>query len=138
MSDSSLYRSSSPETPQPFQTRAPSRTTKQPQRLVLPKDDFGLAQMMAIIELKDMPPKQSSLPPLDPVDQLLFGRQIDLNTLHPHIRDIYSSTFKQLDEMDDVSVFAIFEVALVADSFARSLWMNFYNTLLTHFDLLVV
>jgi hypothetical protein len=96
MSDSSLYRSSSPDTPP-----APSRT-KKPQRFVLPKDDFGLAQMMAIIEFKDKPAKPLDLPPLDPVDELFFGRDIDLDTLHPQIRDIYSSTFKELDEMDAV------------------------------------
>ncbi|EKM59031.1 uncharacterized protein PHACADRAFT_249196 [Phanerochaete carnosa HHB-10118-sp] len=103
MSDSSSYRgqsphrSQSPPTPRAF-NRAPSATKSQ--RMVLPKDDFGLAQMLAIIESKDMPATRADLPPLDPVDELLFGREIDLETLHPQIRDIYSSTFKQLEEMD--------------------------------------
>ena len=100
MSDSSQYgTSSSPSTPQAFP--APSRPA-QHKRVVLPKDDFGLSQMMAIIEFKNMPAKKQELPPLDTVDEMLFGRSIDLDTLHPQIRDIYSSTFKQLDEMDNV------------------------------------
>ncbi|KAH9920769.1 uncharacterized protein B0H18DRAFT_1106142 [Fomitopsis serialis] len=70
-------------------------------RLVLPKDDFGLAQMMAIIELRAS--QQKKVPesiPQDRVDELLFGKPHDANVLHKDIRDIYSSTFKQLEEMD--------------------------------------
>ncbi|OSX60683.1 hypothetical protein POSPLADRAFT_1123667, partial [Postia placenta MAD-698-R-SB12] len=71
-------------------------------RLVLPKDDFGLSNMMAIIELKASQQQKAAPPPQDPVDELLFGKQIDLNSLHPQVRDIYASTFKQLNEMDEV------------------------------------
>lgn len=99
MSESSQYGSSSPSTPRAF--LAPSKPAPQ-KRVVLPKDDFGLSQMMAIIEFKNMPARKQGLPPMDPVDELLFGPRIDLDTLHPQIRDIYSSTFKQLEEMDNV------------------------------------
>ncbi len=59
--------------------------------------------MMAVIETRGMLRKRSQLPPLDAVDELLFGREIDMNSLHPQIKEIYSDTFKQLAEMDNVS-----------------------------------
>ena len=68
---------------------------------MIPKDDFGYAHMMAIIEYKGSRPKQPILP-LDPVDELLFGAPLDLDSLHPQVRDIYASGFKQLEEMDKV------------------------------------
>lgn len=100
MSESSLYRSISPQdarTPQPV-------VTEDKPRLVLPKDDFGFSQMLAIIESRAMLSQKPELPPLDPVDELLFGREVDLDSLHPQIRDIYASTFKELEEMDNVSL----------------------------------
>ncbi|KAF5371469.1 hypothetical protein D9615_009595 [Tricholomella constricta] len=80
-----------------------SGATPKPQqpRLVIPKDDFGIAQMLTIIEFRDAKPKVP-LPPLHPVDELLFGRPMELQTLHPHVRDIYAPTFKQLQEMDKI------------------------------------
>ena len=68
---------------------------------VIPKDDFGHAPMIAIIEYKGLRPRQP-IPPLDPVDELLFGAPLDLDSLHPQVRDIYASGFKQLEEMDKV------------------------------------
>jgi len=67
--------------------------------------------MMAVIECKaalqqDLSPssqpfaKSSALPPLDPVDAILFGRPMDVESLHPLVRDVYASGFKQLEEMD--------------------------------------
>jgi len=44
--------------------------------------------------------KSSTLSPLDPVDAILFGRPIDVESLHPLVRDVYASGFKQLEEMD--------------------------------------
>lgn len=81
-----------------------SATTPKPQqrkRPYLPKDDFGLSHMMTIIELSASSPKPST-PPMDPVDEMLFGRKLDLEALHPQIRDIYSGSFKQLNAMDKV------------------------------------
>ncbi|RDB20253.1 hypothetical protein Hypma_012584 [Hypsizygus marmoreus] len=71
----------------------------QQRRLVIPKDDFGVAHMLTIIEYKDAQPKVA-LPPLDPVDALLFGRPIDTQSLHPQVREIYAPAFKQLEELD--------------------------------------
>jgi len=78
---------------------APTRS--QQRRPVIPKDDFGHASMMAIIEYKGLRPKQPTLP-LDPVDELLFGAPLDLDSLHPQARDIYANGFKLLEEMDKV------------------------------------
>ncbi|KAF4615930.1 hypothetical protein D9613_011321 [Agrocybe pediades] len=87
----------------------PSRNQQQSQqqqrRLVIPKDDFGHASMMAIIEYKALaaaPKKETPSVQSDPVEELLFGKKLDLETLHPQIRDIYAAGFKQLEEMDKV------------------------------------
>ena len=72
---------------------------------VIPKDNFGHAHMMAILEYKGSKPKQP-IPPLDPVDELLFGAPLDLDSLHPQVRDIYASGFEQLNEMDKVCLYS--------------------------------
>jgi len=68
-------------------------------RPYLPKDDFGLSHMMTLIQLAGSSPKPP-MPPLDAVDELLFGRKLDMETLHPQIRDIFSESFKQLEAID--------------------------------------
>ena len=85
----------------------PITTPRSQQRWpVIPKDDFGHAPMLAIIEYKGLRPKKPVPLPLDPVDELLFGAPLDLESLHPQVRDIYASGFIQLEEMD--KVFMIF------------------------------
>jgi hypothetical protein len=101
MSDSSLYRATSPASTIPSRSMAQTITEETP-RVVLPKDDFGLSQMLAIIELRATTAPKSEPPPLDPVEELLFGRDVDIDSLHPQIRDIYASSFKDLEEMDTV------------------------------------
>ena len=81
----------------------PRGQQQQRRRLVIPKDDFGLTQMMAIIEYKALRPAKP-LPPLDPVDALLFGRPVDMEALHPAVREIYGPEFKHLEEIDKVCV----------------------------------
>ncbi|KAG6873188.1 hypothetical protein C0995_001798 [Termitomyces sp. Mi166 len=93
INEDEMNRPRSAATPQP-----PSQQQRRP---VIPQDDFGVAHMLSIIEYKDTKPK-TPLPPLDPVDALLFGRPLDLQALHPRIRDIYAPTFKQLEEMDKI------------------------------------
>ncbi|KAG6917945.1 hypothetical protein DXG01_000383 [Tephrocybe rancida] len=85
----------------PRSVTTPKPQSQQQRRPVIPHDDFGVAHMLTIIEYKDAKPK-TPLPPLNPVDALLFGRPLDLQALHPQIRDIYAPTFKQLEEMDKV------------------------------------
>jgi len=80
-----------------------SLSTPKPQNRIpaIPNDDFGVSHMMAIIEYKAHQPK-TPLPPLHPVDELLFGRPLDLDSLHPNIRDIYTVGFKQLEDFDKI------------------------------------
>lgn len=68
-------------------------------RPYIPKDDFGVSQMMAIIEVASRSHRPDE-PPLHPVDELLFGKSVEVQSLHPDIREIYSGAFQQLDEMD--------------------------------------
>ncbi|KAG5637902.1 hypothetical protein H0H81_002730 [Sphagnurus paluster] len=70
-------------------------------RPLIPQGDFGVGHMLTIIEYKDAKPRVA-LPPLEPADELLFGRPVDLESLHPQIREIYAPTFKQLEEMDKI------------------------------------
>jgi hypothetical protein len=81
--------------------------SQQQRRLVLPKDHFGHSKMMAIIEFKASAPSKPT-PPQDPVDELLFGTPLDLESLHPSVRDIYAPGFKQLEEMDKVCCLIFF------------------------------
>lgn len=81
-----------------------SVATPKPQRKqpYIPKDDFGLSHMMTIIELGD---SINSVPisPMDSVDELLFGRELDIESLNPRVKDIFSDSFKQLKVVDKVS-----------------------------------
>jgi len=79
-------------------TQTPKPQQKWP---FIPKDDFGIANMLTLIEFKNAQPK-SAPPPIHPVDEMLFGRPIDTQSLHPKIRDIYAPAFKQLEEMDKI------------------------------------
>jgi hypothetical protein len=103
MSEVSMYATptgqliSPPETPRTDAAPKP----RIPKRPYIPKDDFGLSQMMAIIEIAGSAPKppQASV---HPIDQSLFGTPIDMTTIHPDIQEIYAGAFQQLDEMDKV------------------------------------
>lgn len=67
------------------------------------KDDFGLEQMIAIIELaasREKPPPPS---PLSYEDEVLFGPTLSANDLHPRVRDIFEPALQSLEEMDRVS-----------------------------------
>ncbi|PCH41669.1 hypothetical protein WOLCODRAFT_137536 [Wolfiporia cocos MD-104 SS10] len=100
LSDMSTYGTAPSSTPIPGHVHA-ATPVKNTRRLVLPKDDFNLQHMMSVIEARASQRKTPELPPQDPVDELLFGKQLDPSTLHPDIGDIYSSTLQQLDEMDE-------------------------------------
>ena len=78
-------------------------TRQRKPKLTLPKDDFGVSHMMAIIELAGLQDKPPPPEPVHPIDEMLFGRPINLDELHPAIRDVYAPAFKQLDEMDQAS-----------------------------------
>ncbi|KAI0352798.1 hypothetical protein OH77DRAFT_1505839 [Trametes cingulata] len=94
------YRTATPSSPRgPMPSNMQAKEGKQ--KLVLPKNDFGLNEMMAVIEMRAaLNNKIPEHTPLDPVEEMLFGRPLDKDALHPQIRDIYASTFAQLEEMD--------------------------------------
>lgn len=77
-------------------------------KLTLPKDDFGVSHMMAIIELAGLQDRPPPPEPVHPIDEMLFGRSINMDELHPAIREIYEPSFKQLDEMDQASTLGSF------------------------------
>jgi len=102
MSDASGYGTPTSNLPNESPDGSPrSVATPKPQRKrpYIPKDDFGLSHMMTIIQLRASSPKPP-MPPVDPVDELLFGRKLDLESLHPQVRDIFSESFKQLGAFD--------------------------------------
>ena len=104
--DTSGYRTAvgSPVTTSPslLVKPGPVRQQRKP-KLTLPKDDFGVSHMMAIIELAGLQDKPQPPESVHPIDEMLFGQQINVDELHPAIREVYAPTFKQLDEMDQVS-----------------------------------
>ena len=73
-----------------------------PKAVYIPNDDFGFDKMMAVIELRGKLQERAPLAPLDPADELLFGREVDLKAMHPRIRELYSDAVKDLEEMDKV------------------------------------
>ncbi|KAI0637597.1 hypothetical protein C8Q77DRAFT_1205752 [Trametes polyzona] len=95
------YRTATPSSPRgPMPSSVQAKNDAKP-KLILPKNDFGLNEMMAVIEMRAaLDAKVPEQPPLDPVEEMLFGRPVDKEALHPQIRDIYASTFAQLEEMD--------------------------------------
>jgi hypothetical protein len=107
----------------------PASTRKRP-LLVLKDHDFGLKRMMAVIEMKALmsgpapwqansrsagqPPEprrirrqQSMLTSDTIVDDLLFGPKIDVEEMHPRVREIYEPVAKRLDALDKVCFFYI-------------------------------
>ncbi|KAH7903880.1 hypothetical protein BJ138DRAFT_1138657 [Hygrophoropsis aurantiaca] len=93
MSDVSVYATPT------AQLASPSPSPPTDRRPYIASDDFGVSHMMAIIELAGRAPREPD-PPTDHVEELMFGKHIDVQALHPEIREIYSGAFNQLDEMD--------------------------------------
>ena len=92
-------------------------------RPYIPSDDFGVSQMMAVIEIASSI-RRNSEPPLHPIEELLFGRSVEVQSLHPDIREIYSGAFQQLDEMDKVCSFyscVYSETMLICDHLLQTL-----------------
>ncbi|KIK96986.1 hypothetical protein PAXRUDRAFT_137204 [Paxillus rubicundulus Ve08.2h10] len=106
MSDISTYATPTAQLVSPVEQQHPSNSPvpKTPvKRPYIPNDDFGVSQMMAIIEIAGTVIRAQE-PPLHPVEEMLFGRSVEVQKLHPDIREIYSGAFHQLDEMDKVRV----------------------------------
>ncbi|QRW02002.1 Tip elongation aberrant protein Tea4 [Ceratobasidium sp. AG-Ba] len=92
--DSDYYHGRSPTTPP---TTVEARGQARP---VLMRDDFGLSGLMAVVELTAALRKPAPRPPLSTVDQLLFGPTLSAGDIHPALRDIYESTFKEMQDVD--------------------------------------
>jgi len=117
MTDTSGYRTAvgSPIATSPSLTLAKAATPRpRKPKVTLPKDDFGVSHMMAIIELAGLQDKPPPPEPVHPVEEMLFGRApIQMDELHPAIREIYAPSFKQLDEMDQASATAYSSLGLI-------------------------
>jgi hypothetical protein len=83
---------------------ASSAARTRPQMPLIPKDDFGISTMLALLEIPNLLAKQPPLPPMDEAEAMLFGRDLDtsVSKLHPDVQRIYASTFDRLREMDKV------------------------------------
>lgn len=101
MSDMSVYRSPTPITPPSAASSGQSGTSGK--KLRIPKGEFGLTEMLAVIETRAMANIPPPPPPLDDIDLLLFGPKLDIESVHPHLRDIYSGTFKKMADINSVS-----------------------------------
>ncbi|KIK62074.1 hypothetical protein GYMLUDRAFT_73034 [Collybiopsis luxurians FD-317 M1] len=92
--------------PQPQTKVAP--TTKRPP--IHTKEDFGVSHMLAVIEYRAtqrnpmIKPGGGRTEIVDPVDEMLFGRSIDMDSLHPKVKEIYADSFKKMAEMDEVRI----------------------------------
>lgn len=95
------YRSPTPGTP-PYQSTRAASVLRRPKPFI-PKDDFGLSNMLAVIEL-GASVKTPTPPPSDFVEEFFFGKKLDVEALHPAVQDIYADSFKQLEIMDTVSL----------------------------------
>ena len=102
---SSDYRTAATATPV---ANAPSRLAMSPspiqgaKRPRIPKGEFGLTEMLAVIHSKAMLGKEPPPPSPDEVEKLFFGTPLDPETVHPQIRDVYAGTFKKMKELDMV------------------------------------
>ena len=105
-SEGSSNETSSPSTPATTATNHHARSNTPRRSPLIVKDDFGVADMMAIIELNAASTRPQPPPPTDYVDEMLFGSHLNLEDLHPRVREMFSGTFKQLDDMDRVSYIA--------------------------------
>lgn len=70
------------------------------------RDFFGVTDMMAIIEYtaNDSMRRKAGAGEgeMDVVDKLLFGPRVNVDELHPRVREMFAGTLKQLEEMDKV------------------------------------
>lgn len=93
------YRSPTPGTP-PYQSTRAASALRRPKPFI-PKDDFGLSNMLAVIELGGSV-RTPTPPPSDFVEEFFFGKKLDVESLHPAVQEIYADSFKQLEAMDTI------------------------------------
>lgn len=88
---------------------SPAHSSSPRKRPFLPKDDFGVTHMISVIECrasKGVTRKQAE--PLDPVEEMLFGRRVDtvIGGLHPKVREAYEGAFREVEDVERVSFFS--------------------------------
>ena len=110
-SDLSLYEPGLPSTGarnilQDSIAEEPEIEKKKP---IIVRNNLGISDLLAFIEASaalKKPAVKDPPPPLSPVDAMLFGPQLDLNELHPTVRDLYRPLVERFDAMDRVSITA--------------------------------
>lgn len=117
MSEISDYRTAASGTPLAMASsrsalQTPSSLIPEPElseskTFKIPKDEFGVGDMLAVIQTKAAlaRPVAPPRPQLDEVDRLFFGAKVDLETVHPQIREVYAGTLKKMDEINAVGHF---------------------------------
>lgn len=68
--------------------------------MVIKSDFAGLSRMMALIQLRadmERPPKRKED---HDVDKMMFGPRMNLEDLHPSVREVFQPHFKQMEEYD--------------------------------------
>jgi hypothetical protein len=79
---------------------------KNKKKPIIVRNNLGISDLLAFLEASAMAKKpvvKDPPPPLSPVDSMLFGPQLDLNELHPLVRDLYKPLVERFDAMDRVS-----------------------------------
>ncbi len=82
----------------------------QKKKPIIVRNNLGISDLLAFIEASAVAKKpmvKDPPPPLSPVDAMLFGPQLDLNELHPLVRDLYKPLVERFDAMDRVSAFIL-------------------------------
>lgn len=129
MSDISDYRTAASGTPLAMASsrsalQTPSSPIPEPDMpdtkpYKIPKDEFGVGDMLAIIETKAALARPSP-PPLpkqmDEVDRLFFGTKIDVEGLHPKIREVYGDSLKRMNDIDAVRTIFFFSITFTQRS----------------------
>ena len=86
---------------------------------IIVRNNLGISDLLAFIEASaalKKPAVKDPPPPLSPVDAMLFGPQLDLNELHPLVRDIYKPLVERFDAMDRVSTAAHWQDSILIRS----------------------
>jgi hypothetical protein len=99
-------------------TEDPEIEKKKP---IIVRNNLGIDDLLAFIEADaalKKPVVKDPPPPLSPVEAMLFGPQLDLNELHPLVRDLYRPLVERFDAMDKVGT-AVTETEYHTDMLPR-------------------
>jgi hypothetical protein len=66
------------------------------------QDDFGIKQMLAVIEARarDITPKETERPALDEVEKMFYGEKPDMASAHPSVRQSFQPLQARLDALE--------------------------------------